>query len=385
MVIVGLVAVTATPVQAQKSHAGCNVFRPAWHPNFKSSTQTILHAVAGDKPNDVWAVGSENPQGAVQSGPADFFVARWSGSKWRGYVLNFGALVGDLNAVTVVSHKDAWAVGYASRSGGKKEVPLSLHWNGHRWHRVSVERPRNRPFVTLIAVAATSATNVWAVGYAQRPKGGLDPLVEHLKGSHWQIVKVPKSVRPKSSRALAQGISMDSSTALTIVGTFLTKSYVFRPFIWTFSSGAWKHVGPRPSHGTLDSVASYDGASWSVGGQFGNGGNAALIVADQGGHWSLTRGDEFNSVLNSVSAYQSTSWAIGSGSKTTQSTRSTTMAERLKGSGWHVVHVKKLPKSDASSEGLGILAEKNTVWATGDIRDRNNLTHAVVYRLHVCA
>jgi hypothetical protein len=57
---------------------------------------------------------------------------------------------GTLSGVAATSASNAWAVGGA----------LILHWNGKTWKRV----PSPSSAAGLSGVAATSATNAWAVG-----------------------------------------------------------------------------------------------------------------------------------------------------------------------------------------------------------------------------
>lgn len=66
--------------------------------------------------------------------------------------------IGDgLSGLAAVSSRDAWAVGY---SDGRNRT-LVLHWNGTT-KTVRIPYPGDRD--ALSAVAASSATCIWAVG-----------------------------------------------------------------------------------------------------------------------------------------------------------------------------------------------------------------------------
>jgi len=67
---------------------------------------------------------------------------------------------GRLNGVAATSATNAWAVG-ATTSG----KTLILHWNGTRWTQVTSPSPSSAKYGNdLSAVTATSASSAWAVG-----------------------------------------------------------------------------------------------------------------------------------------------------------------------------------------------------------------------------
>jgi hypothetical protein len=63
-----------------------------------------------------------------------------------------------------------------------------LHWNGKAWGIVrspDLGGPNNNN--SLADVAATSATNLWAVGYYQKPVDGpLRTLAVHWNSTAWK-------------------------------------------------------------------------------------------------------------------------------------------------------------------------------------------------------
>lgn len=81
---------------------------------------------------------------------------------------------GVLHGVAATSASNAWAVGETSTSSGFST--LILRWNGTAWNRVPVPGPPGN----LLSVAATSARNAWAVGY---PYTGVDALILHWNGT----------------------------------------------------------------------------------------------------------------------------------------------------------------------------------------------------------
>jgi hypothetical protein len=97
-------------------------------------------------------------------------ILHWNGAKWQQVASpDPGGAARDnaLTAVSAVSAKDAWAIGYYSRAG--HDQTLVLHWNGAKWEQVA------SPDVSgadndLFGVAATSV-GAWAVGSETPAKG----------------------------------------------------------------------------------------------------------------------------------------------------------------------------------------------------------------------
>src|SRR6266568_5558427 len=78
-----------------------------------------------------------------------------------------------LPAVASVSANDVWAVGEATDATGR-QLTLTEQWNGTAWSVVASPNVGSG-FNVLLAVAAVSTTDVWAVGRAEGPGGGRRP------------------------------------------------------------------------------------------------------------------------------------------------------------------------------------------------------------------
>jgi hypothetical protein len=90
-----------------------------------------------------------------------------------------------LGGVAATSATNAWAVGYSAAR------TLVDHWNGKAWKLQASPHPAVS-FSDLASVAATSRSNAWAVGYYA--DSGLTPsgsLIEHWNGSTWQMQVSP--------------------------------------------------------------------------------------------------------------------------------------------------------------------------------------------------
>ena len=90
---------------------------------------------------------------------------------------------GGLDAVAATSASDAWAVGgYSTSTVGRA---LIEHWNGTQWCRVPSPQPGTSDGLT--GVAAISPTDAWAVG----TYGIFKTLILHWDGTAWAKVPSP--------------------------------------------------------------------------------------------------------------------------------------------------------------------------------------------------
>src|SRR5690242_16864628 len=100
-----------------------------------------------------------------------------------------GAGVTRLVAVAALSGTDVWAVGDLSkRTVGPAQTQLE-HWNGKQWTIVASPHVPSVSNV-LTAAAAVSADDIWAVGNTS-DMNGAQTLIEHWDGTRWSIVASP--------------------------------------------------------------------------------------------------------------------------------------------------------------------------------------------------
>ena len=132
--------------------------------------ENTLTAVAASSARNAWAVGVE--LGRV----GRTFVLHWNGRSWtRTHSPNAGgsAVLNSLQGVTVLSGGNAWAVGYSGSTQPTEKTEI-LHWNGHAWQLTPAPDPGGGS--RLLAVAAGSASDLWAVGFTG---SALDTLAVH--------------------------------------------------------------------------------------------------------------------------------------------------------------------------------------------------------------
>ena len=158
------------------------------------------------------------------------------------------SVAGRLAAVAATSATNAWAVGSTGSLLSPK--PLIAHWNGSRWKQTpSPSRPRGE----LSAVAATSARNAWAVGDTSSGQS----LILHWNGKTW------KRVASAGAAGSLAGVGATSATNAWAVGSESGKTLILR-----WNGKVWKRVpSPSPKGRTyLNAVAVTSGRNaWAVG------------------------------------------------------------------------------------------------------------------------
>jgi hypothetical protein len=176
-------------------------------PGYRSA-DSGLYGVAATSGKNAWAVGGE-----ISSTGQATLILHWNGTRWQRVPgPSPGAQGNELTAVAAVSATDAWAVG-DSDNGQDNSRTLIEHWNGKAWKKVASPNPETGHEWQdyLHGVAAISATDAWAVGYAEHgdlPAGDSStadvPIIEHWNGTRWKLV--PASASP---------VDLDAVTAIS--------------------------------------------------------------------------------------------------------------------------------------------------------------------------
>jgi hypothetical protein len=148
-----------------------------------------LTSVAAVSASDAWAAGTATDCVSLR-GVAQ--ILHWNGKAWKRVpARNRGGLAGsELNGITATGRKNAWAVG--DYSNGTADQTLIEHWNGRTWKQVASRNPQgpSQPNV-LTGVAASSASNAWAVGYAIRSSHASVTVIMHWAGKAWKPMPSP--------------------------------------------------------------------------------------------------------------------------------------------------------------------------------------------------
>jgi hypothetical protein len=180
-----------------------------------------------------------------------------------------------LNAVTAIAPRDAWAVGPTGASTGN----LVEQWNGTSWRQVAVPEAVLAKIVSpLSSVSASSAKNVWAFDFNG------DWL--RFNGSSWTTGRVPTFPGGGSGLEIAVGLAVGTQDAW-LFGADNTPGKTIS-YAAQFNGHTWKAMslpGSIGRFGVSDASATAANNIWAVvGGGPGSGSANALLHWD-GSHW----------------------------------------------------------------------------------------------------
>lgn len=272
-----------------------------------------------------------------------------------------GSYTNKLFGVASVTSDDIWAVGYSADWTGPHRT-LIEHWDGSAWSIVPSPNSGSGDSI-LWGVAATSASDIWAVGQFSSGPGASSTLIEHWDGSAWSVIPSPNPSDASSSYLF--DVTATSAGDAWAVGYFLDFSSTYRTLIEHWDGNAWSIVS-SPSEGYLSGVTAVSPTDvWAVG-WYGDAGYRTLAEHWDGEAWSVvpspSRG--FFSLLVGVTAVSSEDvWAVGSYWRHDQIPK--TLIEHWDGSRWIGV---PSPNRGTSGNSLAAVAaaDSDDVWAVGD-------------------
>ena len=300
--------------------------------------------VAAASAASIWAAGAALSQYAFP------MVQHWTGHKWM-WDFSVPAPGGDvadswLNAVAAPSPKAAWAVGAVAPRETVKTFIVA--WKGHGWRQVRSPSPAHSNDSELLAVAAQSARNAWAVGYAHSKPGSSArrwvTLTEHWNGTRWTTVPSPD---PSSG-----GCANDRLFGVTAsrAGTWAVGIACDAPLVLQLEHGRWRQL-PTPPTGSPARLSSVTATSrtnaWAVGSAAGR----TLILHWNGTTWALATlpspAGATSAVLAGVSAV-SRSVVIAVGQANFPHHAIKLVVERWTGTRWELVAVPNPPARKGS-------------------------------------
>jgi hypothetical protein len=205
-----------------------------------------LTDVAFVSADEWWAVG--NVGAALHANQT--LIVRFNGSTWSAVGSpNQGTLNNGLNGVSMISGA-GWAVGFYQAGGYQ---PLAMSWNGTKW---SLNLPAKFPSDSLFTDVATLADGTaWAVGFQTTKAGVRSTLIEHASGGTWTQVASP-NVAGSSDNSLV-AVAGTAATGLWAVGYWLSPTGL-QPMILRYDttkpSPSWVLVSGVPAPGQVDTV-----------------------------------------------------------------------------------------------------------------------------------
>jgi len=208
-----------------------------------------------------------------------------------------------LAAVAVTSPTSVWAVGWSWGGPGTSRRTLVEHWNGSTWAIVPAPNA-NRRGNFLNSVATVPGTgHVWAFGAHRVGFSNHHTLVLHLGARGWTVDPTPNPFR---ADVFNDGIVMHTGASNTVWAAG-------RHLVERRTPSGW-HVVPIPNLGArLTGVAQIPGTNhlWAVG--YHQRDEGALTERWNGHAWRVIPNPATRGGLNAVTALSRTNaWAVGS-------------------------------------------------------------------------
>jgi len=284
-----------------------------------------------------------------------------------------GATFMMLNDVAATSSSDVWAVGTAS---GNASQAVSAHWNGTDWNLVPTPEISEFEY-NLEAIDTLSTQDVWTVGHGRPAGSGWDipttAIVGRYDGAAWSVVPTPPPAAGISQ--MLTDVDMVSTADGWIVG-WTAGSALAGPESWQPSAMRWQNgqwvrtaVPSLPGGNAMLNAVHARSATdvWAVGSH----GNAALVMHWDGVQWSqvgVPHGvpAEAGNVLWAVTAVSATEvWAVGTTCVWDDAGGTATcqpLAMRLSGGGWQLVPTA----GDGGTQLTDVVARSaDDVWVVG--------------------
>jgi len=283
------------------------------------SIVNVLSGVAATSAANAWAVGAFIKGTAFQT-----LIERWNGATWtQAPSPNPAGATRDnqLAGVAATSASNAWAVGsYVVGTASALTQTLIVRWNGTRWTQVSSPSPGGTANPDRLAgVAATSASNAWAVG-SYTTGGGFRTLTLHWNGTTWKQVPSPNSGTASDANVLS-GVAAISASDAWAVGTHASRTSAGQTLTLHWDGKTWTKV-PSPNAGSGKNVllavaATSASNAWAVGFVGAINTDRTLVERWNGMTWAMVSSPNPGSNGNNLSAVAATSasnaWAVGSG------------------------------------------------------------------------
>jgi hypothetical protein len=330
-----------------------------------------LTGVTATSSSNAWAAGFYSTSTSPQA-----LIEHWNGSAWCTVASPDPGGSGETNrlqGVTAVSSSNAWAAGYFGTA--TRSHTLIEHWNGTAWKQQASPDPTGFSRGSLLsAVAATSASNAWAVGTSTHTFSSSQTLIAHWNGSAWTRVPSPNPAGTGSSSQNALfSVAATSASNAWAVG-YYSNGRTSGSLVLHWNGTTWKQQ-TSPAQGTLLSVAATSGANaWAAGSLGGSQATKTVIEHWDGATWGQQTspnpsGFSFGSQLTAVAATSSSNaWAVGQSLKNVGPTVAQTLIAHWSGTAWTQVPSPNPGGTSSSSENLlgSVYAlSSSSAWAVG--------------------
>jgi hypothetical protein len=277
-----------------------------------------LYGAAALSSTSAWAVGSwyDTNLAAPRT-----MTQRWNGTSWSVVASpNATNFYNELRDVDATSASNAWAVGYANGTSGVNGAPtttLAMRWNGTAWSLVATPNPGIQTR-ELYGVKAFSTTDVWAVGWYYDTGFAGEALAVHWNGTAFTQVATPN---PGTGGNAFTGIAGSAANDVWAVGYYRNtgdRGGLTHPLAVHYNGSTWTEVAmPETTAGAylrgVTAVSAND--VWAVGSK--NGYSMPVAYHWNGTAWSevptaaLSGGGGNNFFYGVAGAAANQVWAVG--------------------------------------------------------------------------
>jgi hypothetical protein len=315
----------------------------------RGTASDALRSVSFAAAGKGWAVGSTGV--SLEGTGVDRLLLEWNGAQWRKVAIDAVANSNeDLRSVAAVSTTDAWAVGGQNPYGINDDLPVLLHYSGARWS------PAKGAITIgmLWSVAASAATNVWALGTG----------LERYDGNAWQLVAFRDPAGLNVRRA---AVATTSPNDVWIAGTSFVRTYggAGKAMIEHWNGSSWQLASlPATGNDRLMGIATRSPSDvWAVGSSDG----APLALHYDGATWKRVAAAPTNNGGFEAVAIDGagTAWAVGheDGVDSRDYAVWRPMVQRFTGSAWQPAKTPTVGDYDAWLGGVTIVG--GVTWAVG--------------------
>lgn len=158
----------------------------SWSEDYLPGGVAFLYGASQDATNDAWVVGTQ------WDGYYEIpLVVHYNGNNWINVSLPLPSGYAELQGVLALAPNNVWAVGWQNPVSPNYYTNLTLiyHFDGNSW---TIVPSPDTTGTNLNGIVANSPNDMYAFGYAADPSGyGFDSLLLHWNGSEWKIIPSP--------------------------------------------------------------------------------------------------------------------------------------------------------------------------------------------------
>jgi hypothetical protein len=323
-----------------------------------------LSGVTALSRSDAWAVGYRHAPGTADYQP---IAENWNGTSWRSVatatLFSTDATLGNVG----VSPANVWAVGFYANDVTFRT--LIEHWNGQRWQYVASPNSGTGENI-LSGVAATSGSDIWAVGTRQSTPGAARrTLVEHYDGHQWSVVTSPNV---GSGDNLLSGVAVTTKTKTNAWAVGDDRVAYGSSMALHWNGHTWavvKTVNPGDGERFLFGVAALGTRVLAVGSDLAGTETKTLAERWNGSRWlrlpSAGPGQDLNEFHDVAAESATNAWAVGYWRSTARAPFRT-LAEYWDGSAWKLASSPSPTSGDDDLSGIAAIPAARGYLAVGE-------------------